>query len=31
MKDKTSFHAEGLWSPTLPFDSLQFSEGLAGD
>ena len=31
MKSKTSFHAEGLCSPTWHFDHLHFSEDLAGE
>ena len=30
MRSKTSFHAEGLCSPTQHFDRLHFSEDLAG-
>ena len=31
VKSKTSFHAEGLCSPTWHFDSLIFSEDLDGE
>ena len=31
MKSKTSFHAEGLCSPTWHFDHLHFFQDLAGE